>query len=355
MSYLGRGSNLTRKAQDKVSFLATAGQTVRTGLSYVPTHVDVTVNGITLTEITDYTATNGNSITFTVALALNDEVTIVSSKTFDVANHYTISAANALLAAKATNTAVAAKAPIASPVFTGNVGVGVTPEAWQSGWSALQIGGLTSYYAPTTTNASQSLMINNNAYNDGAWKYLITDEASSYYQLHGGHTFRVAPSGTADSAISWTNAMTINNAGIVTKPLQPIISVSRNNNGLSMSTNEDLFASTSMLNWVVQGITHNTSNGRFTVPVAGKYYIHFYSMKKDAVVAYFQVRKNGADTLGLRIYETSAQAGSIWHSYGLGGVFTLAANDYINVVCASGGTEVAHGQKHMNFTIQLVG
>jgi len=112
MSYLGRGSNLTRKAQDKVSFLATAGQTVRTGLSYVPTHVDVTVNGITLTEITDYTATNGNSITFTVALALNDEVTIVSSKTFDVANHYTISAANTLLAAKA---------PLASPSFTGNV------------------------------------------------------------------------------------------------------------------------------------------------------------------------------------------------------------------------------------------
>ena len=115
MSYLGRGSNLTRKAQDKVSFLATAGQTVRTGLSYVPTHVDVTVNGITLTEITDYTATNGNSITFSVALALNDEVTIVSSKTFDVANHYTISAANALLAAKAklTKSATAPSSPAA--------------------------------------------------------------------------------------------------------------------------------------------------------------------------------------------------------------------------------------------------
>ena len=125
MSYLGRGSNLTRKAQDKVSFLATAGQTVRTGLSYVPTHVDVTVNGITLTEITDYTATNGNSITFTVALALNDEVTIVSSKTFDVANHYTISAANALLAAKAPNTAVALKAPIASPSFTAKATISI--------------------------------------------------------------------------------------------------------------------------------------------------------------------------------------------------------------------------------------
>ena len=137
MSYLGRGSNLTRKAQDKVSFLATAGQTVRTGLSYVPTHVDVTVNGITLTEITDYTATNGNSITFTVALALNDEVTIVSSKTFDVANHYTISAANALLAAKATNTAVALKAPFASPSFTGTVSIDSPNQA--SGGSALKI------------------------------------------------------------------------------------------------------------------------------------------------------------------------------------------------------------------------
>ena len=90
-----------------------------------------------------------------------------------------------------------------------NVGIGVTPETWQSGWSALQIGGLTSYYAPTTTSASQSLMINNNAYNDGAWKYLITDEASSYYQLHGGHTFRVAPSGTADTAISWTTGFEV--------------------------------------------------------------------------------------------------------------------------------------------------
>jgi hypothetical protein len=164
-----------------------------------------------------------------------------------------------------------------------------------------------------------------------------------------------ASSTTAGSDYSGAEVFGISAAGIVTKPNQPIISVSRDNNGLNMSTNEDLFASTSMLNWVVQGITHNTSNGRFTVPVAGKYYIHFYSMKKNAVVAYFQVKKNGADTLGLRIYETSAQAGGIWHSYGLGGVFTLAANDYINVVCASGGTEVAHGQKHMNFTIQLIG
>ena len=107
MSYLGRSAKLSLKAQEKVSFLATAGQTSKTGLSYVPNFVEVYVNGILLTDTTDFTATNGNSVTFTVALALNDEVTVVSLKTFTVADHYTKSAANTLLAAKATTTALA--------------------------------------------------------------------------------------------------------------------------------------------------------------------------------------------------------------------------------------------------------
>jgi len=88
MSYLGRSAKLSRSTQEKTSFLATAGQTSKTGLSYVATFVEVTVNGILLTDVTDYTATNGNSITFPVALSLNDEVTIVALKTFALADHY---------------------------------------------------------------------------------------------------------------------------------------------------------------------------------------------------------------------------------------------------------------------------
>jgi len=220
MSYLGRSAKLSLKAQEKVSFLATAGQTVKTGLSYTPSFVEVYVNGVLLTDTTDFTATNGNSVTFTVALLLNDEVTVISLKTFTVADHYSKTEADTLLAAKATvanftSTGIDDNATSTAVTIDAseNVGIGVTPETWQSGWSALQIGGLTSYYAPTTTSASQSLMINNNAYNDGAWKYLITDEASSYYQLHGGHTFRVAPSGSADAAISWTTGLQVLNDG----------------------------------------------------------------------------------------------------------------------------------------------
>ena len=122
MSYLGRSAKLSLKAQEKVSFLATAGQTVKTGLSYTPSFIEVYVNGVLLTDTTDFTATNGNSVTFTVALLLNDEVTVISLKTFTVADHYTKSDADTLLAAKATNTAVALKAPIASPSVYGQRG-----------------------------------------------------------------------------------------------------------------------------------------------------------------------------------------------------------------------------------------
>jgi hypothetical protein len=48
---------------------------------------------------------------------LNDEVTVISLKTFTVADHYSKTEADTLLAAKS---------PIASPVFTGNVLVGTT-------------------------------------------------------------------------------------------------------------------------------------------------------------------------------------------------------------------------------------
>jgi hypothetical protein len=119
MSYLGRSAKLSLKAQEKVSFLATAGQTVKTGLSYTPSFIEVYVNGVLLTDTTDFTATNGNSITFTVALLLNDEVTVISLKTFTVADHYTKTEADTLLAAKAklTKSATAPSSPAAGDMW----------------------------------------------------------------------------------------------------------------------------------------------------------------------------------------------------------------------------------------------
>jgi hypothetical protein len=91
----------------------------------------------------------------------------------------------------------------------GNLGLGVVPEAW-SGVKALQI--LSASFMADASTRHDSM----NAYFDSAgWKYAATAGATNFYQSGGAYVFRVAPSGTADSAISWTTAMTIDNSGNV--------------------------------------------------------------------------------------------------------------------------------------------
>ena len=263
MSYLGRSAKLSLKAQEKVSFLATAGQTVKTGLSYVPSFVEVYVNGVLLTDTTDFTATNGNSITFTVALLVNDEVTVISLKTFTVADHYSKTEADTLLAAKS---------PLASPVFTGsvgvdgnnaytaktrftygssaptyfsdwgyksssdgnkvfltitdggsakdvlvadfrgNVGIGVVPEATRTSDTVLALGATSRHFVTSSNHDVRQ----NNARLDASGNplYITTNPATRYQHLNTGvHTFDVAPSGSADAAISWTTTAKIKNNG----------------------------------------------------------------------------------------------------------------------------------------------
>jgi hypothetical protein len=105
-------------AMNVYKYVATAGQTTFSGaaavggtMSYTSGNIIVFVNGVSL-DSTDYTATNGTSVVLGVAAALNDEVVVVAFKSFTVADTYTQSAANALLAVKA---------PLASPTFTGLV------------------------------------------------------------------------------------------------------------------------------------------------------------------------------------------------------------------------------------------
>ncbi len=87
-----------------------------------------------------------------------------------------------------------------------NVGIGVVPESWYSSHTALQVGGLATFTGDTSASAGSSTRVLNNSYlnSGGSWRYQITDEASFYGQYDGTHSFRVAPSGTADAAISWT-------------------------------------------------------------------------------------------------------------------------------------------------------
>lgn len=76
--------------------LATAGQTSITGtdtsgtvLSYTAGYEQVYINGVLLYRGTDYTATNGTSITITSALTLNDTIEIVSPQLLNSGDYYT--------------------------------------------------------------------------------------------------------------------------------------------------------------------------------------------------------------------------------------------------------------------------
>ena len=95
---------------------------------------------------------------------------------------------------------------------TGNVGIGVIPEAWNAIYEGvLQVGNGASL-ASSGITASE---FNTNYYYDGADKYIGTGVALGYHQSAGNHIFKSATSGTAGAALSWNTAMTIDNSGRV--------------------------------------------------------------------------------------------------------------------------------------------
>ena len=99
-------------------------------------------------------------------------------------------------------------------VFDGsNLGLGVTPSAWQA-YTAIQIGnGCVANYSPTG-----DFNIVSNAYyqSSGAWKYITSSVKSSKLQIaNGAFQYYISTDGTqtAGSSITYSAAMTLDNSG----------------------------------------------------------------------------------------------------------------------------------------------
>ena len=85
--YIGHTVSVaTSGTEHKKVFTATSGQTSFTGLSYTPTKVHVFMNGVRLIDGTDYTASNGTSITLTVGATTDDQLVVVSYATFQASD-----------------------------------------------------------------------------------------------------------------------------------------------------------------------------------------------------------------------------------------------------------------------------
>jgi len=96
---------------------------------------------------------------------------------------------------------------------SGNLGLGVTPSAW-SGPTAIQVGPYGGFAGSSTYGVS----VSSNAYAiTSGWtaKYISSNYATLYLQQvsNGQHQWYTAPSGTAGNAISFTQAMTLDNSG----------------------------------------------------------------------------------------------------------------------------------------------
>jgi hypothetical protein len=90
---------------------------------------------------------------------------------------------------------------------SGNLGLGVTPSAWgYAGNIQIVDGGVIGSIGTYIHNVT-------NAYYDTSWKYRVSTVAARYSQEVGQHVWYTAPSGTAGTAISFTQAMTLDASG----------------------------------------------------------------------------------------------------------------------------------------------
>jgi hypothetical protein len=85
--YIGsKASVVSSGAERKKTFTITGATTNLTGLNYTVGKVHVFQNGVRLVDGTDYTATNGTTITLTVAAQSGDNVVVISQAAFQVAD-----------------------------------------------------------------------------------------------------------------------------------------------------------------------------------------------------------------------------------------------------------------------------
>ena len=97
---------------------------------------------------------------------------------------------------------------------SGNLGLGVTPSAWNGLFKAIQVGGLSSF---GYDNSFGQTIVTNNAYGTGSGTYAYLNatslQAARYEQKLGTHAWFTAPAGTAGNAITFTQAMTLDASG----------------------------------------------------------------------------------------------------------------------------------------------
>ena len=235
---------------------------------------------------------------------------------------------------------------------SGNLGLGVTPSAWNSNWRAFQFG--TGGSLSNAISQASLIELGGNFYQDtsGTERYIASSTANKYRQYAGAHTWYSAASGTAGDPITFTQAMTLDasgNLGIgTTSPSTYGKFVTYSSGGyfavdtnghinsaqlLDVATAGGRFVGTSSV-----GVLGHINVSQTTTSSAGGY-ISFSPCPSGSVSPTERMRLDSAGNLGLGVTPSAwgtgnnvralqMNAGSLW-SYTTDAL-TMAQNSYYN-------------------------
>ena len=198
-AFQNAGSSVNGTSQ-RNKFTATANQTAFTGndddgvaLAYDPNFLDVYLNGVRIINGSDYTATDGSTITLTAGASVGDILSVVSFGTFNIASFSATAITSDTLDANRLPNIPDSKLPVV-PVTKG--GTGLSSVSGQSGkalvvnssangfdlanTSSAEVYGLEMYYNPSTININVT---------ESGGKYVIDGVSQKTLELYEGNTY----------------------------------------------------------------------------------------------------------------------------------------------------------------------
>ena len=296
------------------TFTATAGQTAFT-ISHTQGFIQVFMNGLLLDETVDYTS-NGSAVTLTSGAAAGDEIEVVAYNTFSVGDALNQAAADTRYVNATGDT------------ITGNLGINVSPTA------ALDV---------RRSDADGKIA---EFHQNGGYGFELSS-SQTVARLRSGYL--QAMSITTDAGSGAAEQMRISKEGYITTPNQPGFSAYRDA-GHVTAGNVYIFDHT----YYNVGNMYDSSNGRATVPVSGRYLVTVWLMSNNDAGydnKYIRLRINQGNPAYKNIYSSTASA--VHHQFSWSGVINLSANDYVDVY-PDNMTVYGNDGKYSNFSMQLL-
>jgi hypothetical protein len=242
----------------------------------------------------------------------------------------------------AIQTQLNAKANLASPTFTG------TPlfnGGTLGGTAGNSVETYRGYAYQSNTEQIKTRITKTSTGSDwttSAWTIQRVVDSTNMGYIKLGTGVVALGDGTTDSLI-------VDSSGRVRMPSQPAFSAYNVN---AASAGQDIVFATTNVN---AGSCYNTSNGRFTAPVAGSYWFAYQALQQNGNIGEYRhaLYKNGTGYGGLRfIFQKDVAS---WQSTYAYGVVYLAANDYVTVRYESGAGVMYTDGNYSNFSGYLIG